>query len=319
MYANLYGNSTTWQVLYMLQDLKLGQYTKIPPRWTFAAQMTGSIVGSIFNYTMMKSIISSNRAVLQDPTGTRLWSGWIIQSYNSASIAMGALGKELFTYGKAYWLVLQSLDRRVQSSNTSSSGSFPSPSSSASSFPSPSGSQAVSASPVAGSSVLVTLRTPPSSCSTSATYPTRSTASGGLALSSVSRRSGGRASTVRNGSRSTTILRPPRSTVARRLSSSFSCVILFLPIHCRVLTETFRASPCSVQVGMLSTSPTGGATLTRLSSLLTVAHLHNRVHDLRSACTSCSIVFLLGDSLSEMLDYAHYYISIHSSLYAHLK
>ena len=51
MYANLYGNSTTWQVLYMLQDLKLGQYTKIPPRWTFAAQMAGSIIGSIFNYT----------------------------------------------------------------------------------------------------------------------------------------------------------------------------------------------------------------------------------------------------------------------------
>ncbi|KZV73279.1 OPT oligopeptide transporter [Peniophora sp. CONT] len=105
MYANLYGNSTTWQVLYMLQDLKLGQYTKIPPRWTFAAQMAGSIVGSIFNYTMMKSIVSTNRAVLQDPTGTRLWSGWIIQQYNSASIAMGALGKELFTYGNAYWLI----------------------------------------------------------------------------------------------------------------------------------------------------------------------------------------------------------------------
>ncbi|VDC07714.1 unnamed protein product [Peniophora sp. CBMAI 1063] len=105
MYANLYGNSTTWQVLYMLQDLKLGQYTKIPPRWTFAAQMAGSIVGSIFNYTMMKSIVTTNRAVLQDPTGTRLWSGWIIQQYNSASIAMGALGKELFTYGNAYWLI----------------------------------------------------------------------------------------------------------------------------------------------------------------------------------------------------------------------
>ena len=33
------------------------------------------------------------------------WSGWIIQQYNSGSVAMGALGKELFTYGKPYWLV----------------------------------------------------------------------------------------------------------------------------------------------------------------------------------------------------------------------
>ncbi|KAJ7816982.1 OPT oligopeptide transporter [Mycena olivaceomarginata] len=61
MYANLY-------------DLKLGQYTKLPPRITFGTQMAGSIVGAIFNYT-------------------------------SASIAMGALGKELFAFGKPYWLI----------------------------------------------------------------------------------------------------------------------------------------------------------------------------------------------------------------------
>ncbi|KZV85364.1 OPT superfamily oligopeptide transporter [Exidia glandulosa HHB12029] len=105
MYANLYGNSNCFQTLYMLQDLKLGQYTKLPPRWTFAAQMGGSIVGAIFNYTMMRSIVSNNRLVLQDPLGTRIWSGWVIQQYNSASVAMGALGKELFTFGNPYWLV----------------------------------------------------------------------------------------------------------------------------------------------------------------------------------------------------------------------
>ena len=51
MYVNLYGNTTAYQTMYMLQDLKLGQYTKLPPRLTFAAQMAGSIIGSIFNYT----------------------------------------------------------------------------------------------------------------------------------------------------------------------------------------------------------------------------------------------------------------------------
>ncbi|KZT33595.1 OPT superfamily oligopeptide transporter [Sistotremastrum suecicum HHB10207 ss-3] len=105
MYANLFGNSTSFQTLYMLQDLKLGQYNKIPPRLTFASQMLGSIIGSIFNYTMMISIVDNNRAVLQDPIGTRVWSGWIIQQYNSNSVAMGALVKELFVFGKPYWLV----------------------------------------------------------------------------------------------------------------------------------------------------------------------------------------------------------------------
>jgi hypothetical protein len=91
----------------MLQDLKLGQYTKLPPRWTFASQMAGSIVGSIFNYTMMRTIVTNNREVLKDPVGTRVWSGWIIQQYNSASVAMGALGKELFSIGKpaGYWII----------------------------------------------------------------------------------------------------------------------------------------------------------------------------------------------------------------------
>ncbi|KAJ7164028.1 OPT oligopeptide transporter [Mycena crocata] len=105
MYANLYGNSTSFQTLYLLQDLKLGQYTKLPPRVTFGVQMAGSIVGAVFNYTMMQTIVSNNRAVLKDPIGTRLWSGWIIQGYNSASIAMGALGQDLFSFGKPYWLV----------------------------------------------------------------------------------------------------------------------------------------------------------------------------------------------------------------------
>ncbi|PIL27341.1 transporter [Ganoderma sinense ZZ0214-1] len=105
MYVNLYGNSTAYQCLYMLQDLKLGQYTKLPPRATFAAQMAGSIIGSIFNYTMMISIVNNNRAALIDPVGTRVWSGWIIQGYNSSSVAMGAFGKELFTYGKPYYLI----------------------------------------------------------------------------------------------------------------------------------------------------------------------------------------------------------------------
>ncbi|KAJ6508507.1 OPT oligopeptide transporter [Mycena sanguinolenta] len=117
MYANLYGNSTSFQVGALLDLFNLlifsytdtipaaRHYTKLPPRVTFGTQMAGSIVGAIFNYTMMKTIVANNRAILKDPIGNRLWSGWIEQQYNSASIAMGALGKELFAFGKPYWLI----------------------------------------------------------------------------------------------------------------------------------------------------------------------------------------------------------------------
>ena len=60
MYANLYGNSSAYQTMRMLQDLKLGQYTKLPPRATFLAQMSGSIIGSIFNYTSTSFLFARN-------------------------------------------------------------------------------------------------------------------------------------------------------------------------------------------------------------------------------------------------------------------
>lgn len=53
----------------------------------------------------MHTIVNNNREALIDPVGTRVWSGWIIQSYNSSSVAMGAFGRELFTYGKPYYLI----------------------------------------------------------------------------------------------------------------------------------------------------------------------------------------------------------------------
>ena len=45
----------------MCCDLKLGQYTKLPPRATFWAQMAGSIVGSIFNYTSTSPYLARPR------------------------------------------------------------------------------------------------------------------------------------------------------------------------------------------------------------------------------------------------------------------
>lgn len=53
----------------------------------------------------MQTIVANHREILLDPVGNRIWSGWIIQQYNSASVAMGAFGHDLFLYDKQYWLV----------------------------------------------------------------------------------------------------------------------------------------------------------------------------------------------------------------------
>lgn len=53
MYAALYGGQPTVQGIQLLQDLKLGQYIKIPPQVNFVVQILGCIVGAILNYVMM--------------------------------------------------------------------------------------------------------------------------------------------------------------------------------------------------------------------------------------------------------------------------
>ncbi|KAI6103066.1 OPT oligopeptide transporter protein-domain-containing protein, partial [Pisolithus croceorrhizus] len=103
MYAKLYGYNTGYQTLYMVADLKLGQYAKVPPRSTFVAQLSGAIIGAIFNYILYKSIVGVHREDLQNPIGTRLWSGWNAQQINSAAITWGALARELYAPGKIYF------------------------------------------------------------------------------------------------------------------------------------------------------------------------------------------------------------------------
>lgn len=46
MYFTLYGWQTYTLTLNLLRDLKIGQYTKLPPRVTFTVQMIGGIIVS---------------------------------------------------------------------------------------------------------------------------------------------------------------------------------------------------------------------------------------------------------------------------------
>jgi OPT family oligopeptide transporter len=102
MYFTLYGYNSVTQGQLLLRDLKLGQYAHLAPRCTFTVQMVGTIVGAIFNYIMMNSIVDNRREVLLSIEGTNVWSGQNVQQYNSQAIAWGGLAKDLFSIGKRY-------------------------------------------------------------------------------------------------------------------------------------------------------------------------------------------------------------------------
>jgi len=105
MYFTLYGYNTVLQARGLIRDLKMGQYTKLPPRVTFAVQTAGTIAGGLLNYVIMKVLVSSHRAILLDVQGNNVWSGQQVQTFNSDAVSWGALGKELYAPGGRYTIV----------------------------------------------------------------------------------------------------------------------------------------------------------------------------------------------------------------------
>ncbi|PPQ75658.1 hypothetical protein CVT24_010578 [Panaeolus cyanescens] len=105
MYFTLYGFNTLDQARGLIDDLKMGQYTKLPPRVTFTIQSLGSIIGGLLNYVIIKTIISSRREILLQVQGTNIWSGQQVQSFNSNAISWGALGSIIYAPGGRYAIV----------------------------------------------------------------------------------------------------------------------------------------------------------------------------------------------------------------------
>ncbi|KAF9458297.1 OPT oligopeptide transporter [Collybia nuda] len=105
MYFDMYGYGSVVQALALLSDLKLGQYTKLPPRITFTVQTIGTVIGGLLSFVIMKTVLNAQRDILRDVQGTNVWSGQQVQSYNSAAIAWGALGKPLYQTGTRYGFV----------------------------------------------------------------------------------------------------------------------------------------------------------------------------------------------------------------------
>lgn len=83
MYFVLFGANAQAQALGLVNSLKLGQYGKLSPKCTFTVQMMGTVFGAILNYILMTSITNNQREVLLSIEGTNIWSGQVIQSFNS--------------------------------------------------------------------------------------------------------------------------------------------------------------------------------------------------------------------------------------------
>lgn len=105
MMFTLYGSNSMVQGLLMLQDLKLAQYAKLPPRATFTAQILGTVVGSILNWIMMNSIVKNQRPILLSVEGSNIWSGQNVQTYNAQAIAWGGTSGKVFSKGGVYEMV----------------------------------------------------------------------------------------------------------------------------------------------------------------------------------------------------------------------
>jgi OPT family oligopeptide transporter len=83
MYFVLFGANSQAQALSLVGDLKLGQYGKLSPKCTFTVQIMGTVFGAIVNYILMSSITTNQREILLSIEGTNIWSGQVIQSFNS--------------------------------------------------------------------------------------------------------------------------------------------------------------------------------------------------------------------------------------------
>lgn len=83
MYFVLFGANAEAQALFLVENLKLGQYGKLSPKCTFTVQIIGTVFGAIVNYALMSSITTSQREILLSLEGTNIWSGQVIQSFNS--------------------------------------------------------------------------------------------------------------------------------------------------------------------------------------------------------------------------------------------
>ncbi|KAL1411400.1 hypothetical protein Q8F55_002356 [Vanrija albida] len=104
-YFKTYGYITTAHALNFANDLKVGHYTKIPPRHTFAAQMVATLVSSVvcsalFNFQMdLKNVCTTEATFRMTCPGQN--------TFFTAAVFWGSIGpRKIFGAGGRYTLIL---------------------------------------------------------------------------------------------------------------------------------------------------------------------------------------------------------------------
>jgi len=72
MYFVLFGANAQGQALFLIENLKLGQYGKLSPKCTFTVQIMGTVFGAIINYILMTSITTNQRDILLSIKGSNI-------------------------------------------------------------------------------------------------------------------------------------------------------------------------------------------------------------------------------------------------------
>ncbi|KAK0610102.1 OPT oligopeptide transporter protein-domain-containing protein [Bombardia bombarda] len=104
MYFAAWSHNVISNCVNLCNDLKLGEYLKIPPRVMFLTQIYGTILGGFINYAIMITIVGSNRDLLVNSDGNSSWSGATVQAYNTNATTW-ALAKYLYGGGGKYEIV----------------------------------------------------------------------------------------------------------------------------------------------------------------------------------------------------------------------
>ncbi|KAF4806330.1 Oligopeptide transporter 8 [Colletotrichum siamense] len=104
MYFAAWSHNVISNAVTLSNDLKMGEYLKIPPRVMFLTQVYGTILGGFINYAVMISIVNGNRELLVDSDGNNAWSGATMQSYNTNATSW-ALAHYLYKIGGKYEMV----------------------------------------------------------------------------------------------------------------------------------------------------------------------------------------------------------------------
>ncbi|KAA1097772.1 hypothetical protein PGT21_019321 [Puccinia graminis f. sp. tritici] len=109
MWFTLFGSTSVGQSVFMLRDLKLGQYMHLSSLSVVCSQLTGTLVGGFTHYFVMIAILSSQRDVLLLPNGNGVFTGMALSTFAAESTTWGVFSRKLYLTGQRYAVVPYSL------------------------------------------------------------------------------------------------------------------------------------------------------------------------------------------------------------------